>query len=462
MHVTLRALDRRAAALLCIGLIAATGFGLVAGRWPAVALGGAAALVLGAVMLRDLAVGIVGFTAVSFAGVLAVGSASAAKGVGALLVLAWIATLAGRSRAHVRGLLSDHRSLVACMTLLLAWSVVSAVWSQSPATALSGAGRWAQDLILLPVVYTGIRRLEHIRWVAVAFVAGALLAVMYGLLSGYTIDGSRLASALDDPNETAAVLLAAGALAFAIGAGELRAGRRSLAFAAALLALLGVASTASRGGLVALGAAGVAAIVVAGRWRARVTAIAVAGAVLVAGWFVLLAPAGSRSHISNLQSGRSTLWTVAERAIAANPVIGVGNDNYRLVARDYLVRPGLTTDASQVVIDPKVAHNVYLEIWADLGVIGLALFAGLIIASLRSALAAANALRRAGRGAEEILARGVVVATVAMLAADLFMSDLYSKQLFLLLALGPAIWGAARMELSPSAWDASRRQAGQS
>src|SRR5437764_9829073 len=191
MGGALRAPDRRTLAVLGSGLLGAACFGLLAGRWPMVAVGAVVAVALAAVMFKDLAVGIAVFTVVSYAGVLSSGSASAAKGVGALLVLAWIAALAKRSGRDVRSLLSEHRPLVACALALLIWSVLSAAWAQSPGTALSGASRWAQDLILFPIVYTGLRRLTHVRWVLIAFVGGALLAMLYGAATGSTVDGSR-------------------------------------------------------------------------------------------------------------------------------------------------------------------------------------------------------------------------------------------------------------------------------
>jgi O-antigen ligase len=108
------------------------------------------------------------------------------------------------------------------------------------------------------------------------------------------------------------------------------------------------------------------------------------------------------------------------------------------------VRPGATTRADQVVTLPQPAHNVYLEIWADLGIVGLVLFAGVVAAALRAVLAAIAHLQAAGRRTEELLARTLTVAIVAMLVADFFISDQYSKQLWLLLALAPALLSAAR------------------
>jgi hypothetical protein len=43
----------------------------------------------------------------------------------------------------------------------------------------------------------------------------------------------------------------------------------------------------------------------------------------------------------------------------------------------------------------------------------------------------------------ELLARGLFIALVALLVADFFSSALYSKQLYLLLAVGPALLAMA-------------------
>jgi putative inorganic carbon (HCO3(-)) transporter len=446
MSAALRAADRRTVAVLGCGLLAAAASGLLAGRWPVVALGLALAAALAVAMLSNLALGIALFTVGAFAQVLHFGgAATGAKALGGLLVLAWVATLARRSPAERRTLLRDQRWLLVLVVGLVAWSILSAAWAQSRSTALVGASRYAQDLVLFPILYLGVRRLSDVRLVAAAFVAGALGSSLYGVLAGSTVDGSRLVGALGDPNETAAVLAAAAVLAFCLGMGERRSAvRRGIAFAAAALALLALVATASRGGLVALAATAIVGVVVAGRWRRQMTTAVAACAVLVACWFFLFAPASSRSHITNTQSGRTTLWTVAGRAISANPVVGLGDDNFQVAAKQFLLQPGQTTAADQIVTVSQPAHNVYLEIWADLGIVGLALFAGIVVLSLRAGMAAAATLARDGRVTEEILARGLVVATAAMLAASFFLSDQYNKQMYLLLALSIAMLTAAR------------------
>ena len=436
-------------------IVAAACFaGLLAAVSPVLAVGALAGLVLVAVVLADLSVGIVVFAVASFSDSLGLGgAASIGKLVGFVLLLSWLAGLVhGRGPAR-RNLLTDERGLVVLAVLFLSWNILSAGWAESPHTALSGSGRYAMNLALLPIVFTGVRTLRQLRWVIIAFVAGALLCVLYGALAGADDPGtSRLAGALGDANETAMALVAAATLAVALVPGTRR---RSLAragcIAAAVAGLAGLVATGSRGGLIALGVTAIAAVVLADRWRGRVLAVSLAAAAVGVVWFVALSPAGTREHVlSNDTSGRTTLWLMAERAIAAAPLTGLGNDNFQSDAAQFLVRPGATSAAGYVITTPKVAHNVYLEIWSDLGIVGLTLFLALVATALRSAVRAAGLLRRAGRTADELLARGLIVAIVGMLAADFFISDIYSKQLWLLVALCPALRACARELQRPS------------
>jgi putative inorganic carbon (HCO3(-)) transporter len=437
---------RRQDALAGLGLLVAGGCGLAAGKSPAIALAAAGAAALCAVVIADLAIGIVLFTLASYAAVLQLGGATTlSKLIGLLLVLSWIAAVStGALRDH-RELWSDQRSLVICAALLLGWSFLSAAWATSPSTAVAGAARYAQDLTLFPILYMGLRRVAHVRWVVVTFVCGALLSVIYSAIAGST-EGPRLSGALGDANETAAVLVAAGILALALGAGARKGSVvRWASLIAGAGALIGLGATASRGGLVALAVAALASIAVAGRSRGRMLVAVLLSAALVTGWFAVLASPGARAHITSADtSGRSTLWTVAVRSIETQPIVGLGNDNFQSSAKNFLLQPGATKDARLIVTSPHVAHNIYLEIWADLGIIGLALFLALVVLALRCAARAMRAFARAGRHREELLARALIIAVVGMLAADFFVSNVYSKQLWLLLALAPAQLAVAR------------------
>ena len=125
--------------------------------------------------------------------------------------------------------------------------------------------------------------------------------------------------------------------------------------------------------------------------------------------------------------------------VDAHPVTGVGTGNFSVSTIDYLLRPGATKRDIYIVDEPKTAHNIYLEVVAELGVPGIALFGLIVAISLLSAIDAARLFASRGQHETELLARGVLIALIGMLVAAFFSSELFSKQLWLLLAVAIAL-----------------------
>jgi putative inorganic carbon (hco3(-)) transporter len=165
------------------------------------------------------------------------------------------------------------------------------------------------------------------------------------------------------------------------------------------------------------------------------------------GYFSFAVPDAARERVTTLGSGtgRTDLWTVAERMISDKPVTGVGAGNFRTSSIHYLlVEPGLIRRDDFIVERPQVAHNMYLNVAAELGLPGVLLFGALLLGCVACAFRAAGEFRRRGDPAMEACARAVVLALVGLLVADAFASDQLAKELWLLLGLGPALLGLAR------------------
>ncbi|HWF49004.1 MAG TPA: O-antigen ligase family protein [Solirubrobacteraceae bacterium] len=438
------------AAVFAFGLI-----GIPAGVNPVAVIGAAAAAVFVALILSDVTVGLLCFGLVAFFEDLpgVSGTVSAAKVAGVLVALSWLATLAIRSSVR-RGFVGRHPTLSFAAVLFVAWSVISLAWAKEPSVGITAISRYGLNLLLLPIVYAAIRNRRHVHWLVGILVAGATLSALYGMVlargSALAEGTSRLSGAGQDANYLAALLVSGIVLAVALVSIRTLPSRiRVLALAAVLIMLVGLIDTVSRSGMVGLGAALVAGIVFAGRGRRFVfVAVSAAIALSVVAYYVSVASPAARARITTVQggSGRTDIWTVGWRMVKAHPINGIGVGNFPDTTIDYLLQPG-SLDSSLFIVDkPQVAHNIYLEVLAETGVVGLVLFLSIIGFLLWCALEAARIFAKAGDRAMDILSRAIVVATVGVLATDFFISDQYSKSLWLQLALGPALLAVAKRE----------------
>jgi O-Antigen ligase len=139
--------------------------------------------------------------------------------------------------------------------------------------------------------------------------------------------------------------------------------------------------------------------------------------------------------------GRLDLWGAAVRMIEARPWLGVGLDNFRHL---YGAELGLDSWDERVQ-----ANNVYLELLADLGVIGLAAFVWLVAPVLVNAF---RRLRRPDTGARSLWLLGCGLGLVAFLVhglLDSFVAFTPTALLFwMLLAMAVVLGGAQKPHVS--------------
>ncbi len=423
--------------------------GVLAGLSPQFGLAAALAVVFVALVLNDLALGLGLFMVVAFLeGIGDLGSLSLAKATGGLLLVSWLASRLNEQEDR-RELMRDHPVLVATAVALSAWVLVSAVWAELPDLALGSAMRWIPNLGLFAIAYAGIRKPQHVRWIFALFVIGAFLSALIGFATGAGNGGDRLAGDGINANELGGMLAVGVILCTALGScRDISPGARVLAFVGAGAAMIVLLMTGSRGALIALIAALVVAPVLVGKGRRlAVLTLAVVGAGLGFVYLNTVAPAGVAERLTESErtgSGRTDIWKVGWRIVEDRPVLGVGADNFANSTIHYLLEPGAVADSEFIVDQPKVAHNIFLQVLAELGVIGLAMFLTILAIALWSASRAAVAFARAGDRSMEILTRGLLIGMWAMLAGQFFGTGLYSKQMWLLLGMCVAMGALAR------------------
>jgi O-antigen ligase len=351
-----------------------------------------------------------------------------AKVAPALLVIVWLTVRVRERRAPQ--LHSAHALLAVLAVLMLA---SSAVHAGGPFTA-EYTVRWLPFLALTVVLIDVAAREAPIRALITSAVAGATAAgagAIYSLLAG---GAARATGPLADPNDLAFVLVMAVPLLVAVRRGP-------LAVLAAVVLVGGAAATFSRGGALALAAA-VVWLLARRALSVRVLGVALAGiAVAVVIATQVAGPALSRalhekSFIaeSNVDT-RELRWQAAARMLTDHPVLGVGPGGFRA---EYA---GASHNA-EIDEQTPVAHNMFLEVAAELGLPAFAAFVGLVAVALVAA-------ERVPRDRDAMVA--LQAATVAVAVAATFLSEQYYLPLWLLVALAVAAELRHRTEKSGDA-----------
>jgi O-antigen ligase len=360
---------------------------------------------------------------------------------------AWLAR-ARADRGALRRALRPHGRLLAVAALLLAWLTLSQAWAADSARAGTGVIAWYVNALAGLAMLTLLRTPRDVEVVIAALIGAVAASALLGLggldLGAPTTAEGRLVGASGDPNFMAAFIVAALALAATLLGASRSAWRVALPAVIAVL-VVGLAATESRGGLLAAFAGLLAALLVM-RGR-RVAVVAVASLVLLAGGVWVSANPGVIERVQSAESdrgnGREDLWIAARRMGAEHPLTGVGLDNFTLRSPEYVREPGALSYVELVVERPHETHNTYLQLFAETGLIGLGLFTALVFTALASAARAARAFERAGRRDLALLARGVLVANLALLAAATFISAQSTAVVWVVLALGPVLLGVA-------------------
>lgn len=346
-----------------------------------------------------------------------------AKVAPALLAVVWIVV-----RVRERRFVTPH-PLHAVLTVFAIVLLASTAMHAGGPYAVDYLQRWLPFLLLTVILVDVVARDVPVRALLGAAVAGAAVAAVGALYSLLAQGEARASGPLEDPNDLAYFLVAALPLLAALAPGKsARATWRWVAVGVVALVLAaGAAATFSRGGALALAAAGgwlVARRVV----PVKVVLGGVAALVVVAcGALVFAGPALDRalqekSYIAGTNvDTRGLRWEAAARMVSAHPALGVGpggfRDNYPAFSRN-----------AEVDEQTPVAHNMYLEVAAELGVAGFGLFVGLL------AVAAVSSERVLRVGWRREMA-AVQASLIAVVVASTFLSQQYYLPLWSLVAV---------------------------
>ncbi len=209
--------------------------------------------------------------------------------------------------------------------------------------------------------------------------------------------------------------------------------------AAFFMTLLTIMATGSRGGFLAMA---VVLFMMAMKTRYKVPAIVAVVLLGLVGY--AFAPREYIERLSTITSatdqsaqGRLLSWKVALNMVRHEPVLGVGFNNFVFVYQRYLT--GVDLPPGLVYVPSRVAHNSYLQIWAESGSIAFLLFLFLLIGSITSM----RRLQRAVRGGEDAwvipYARGIEVTLYGYLAGAMFLNRAHFDLMYQVTAVAVAL-----------------------
>jgi O-antigen ligase len=346
--------------------------------------------------------------------------------------LAWL--IYTRGIAPLRAALREPTVLLVVVYWL--WAFVTAPLAIWPGLAINTAKIGIPLTVLVVLIGMVPSTRDAADELSRRFVFSAVALGVLAMLQGSAVSDagvSRLTTEGGlDSNDLAAIM--AMALPFGIGAIRRSTGKWRIAsmIATGMLAAI-VIRTGSRGGTVALVMGCLLFVLGFPGWR-RLGMILGASAAIALAWF--LAPQGFRNRIASMRSieqdynyteytGRKQVWARARIYIRQNLVKGVGAGNFPMAEGEH-------GDALGVRVKWSTAHNTYLQVTAELGLIGASVYFAMLLLALVRAFKLwwpPQALKHGYHRPEYLAALG------AFATGGYFLSHAYFYPVFAMLAL---------------------------
>ncbi len=317
--------------------------------------------------------------------------------VGLVMILGWAVHEAGK-RPFTR---RDFRATMMILLLILTTISLALATDQS-SYVITRYVEYAKIIVvaLFTLGQVDSRKRLKLMLLTIALSLGffGIKGGIHGILTGGGTIQRGPGGMLEDNNDFALALVMNVPLMLYLGLEGSKPWMRRLAITGVVLTMGTITLTHSRGAFLAL--AGVMLLLWLRSRRKGMGAMILVGAALA--FFVVL-PKHVRSRIASIghykqdssAMGRLQAWQIAFREIKAYPILGVGIRNYQVHWDEF--KEGIVSGEAYA----KVAHNSYLQVWAEGGTIAFLVY----LAMLFSSFATLRKLRRLGmktRGGEWI------------------------------------------------------------
>lgn len=305
-----------------------------------------------------------------------------------------------QSGREARVLLRNLRHPVSLFAMLFAlWSLTTALWAPHPPWTMLRISTYSALFIMMQAI--GLLDKGAVRKMWLFLLVGGALSVPLGFILPAPTDlvaaSGRFTSGGKDPNDYANLVVVAVAVA-AYGLPGFRGQtvgkfQMCLSYLSGLLSLLAILLSLSRTAIINIAAATFVALLFA-KTRRSCMRIAVVAVVLISIVFMLFPELGEKTNarMSTLRmlgqedtwAGRIDLWRAAVRVFIEHPIGGVGAGNFAFVS------PELSYYARRIAATREdggggVAHNVFLSVLSETGLVGFVVFGALLLCAYVSA-----------------------------------------------------------------------------
>lgn len=132
---------------------------------------------------------------------------------------------------------------------------------------------------------------------------------------------------------------------------------------------------------------------------------------------------------------RQMLMAAAREMFEDHPVLGVGAGNYADNFNEYGIRLGMTQRSFDNFGEPQFPHELYLEVAAETGIVGLIAFISIVVGTFTSLWLAYRGFAGAGSTRSANLVVSIGLAVTAFLFTSVFLHGTYLRYLWLLVAI---------------------------
>lgn len=287
----------------------------------------------------------------------------------------------------------SSRLLAVLLALFVGWAALSIFWTINPDRGVKTVVRLALVAVSLVFLIDAAKRLDHAqrlkfgRWLVCGTIAGLALTGLFIAFSGALGDWLGFSGLpgheLDRLNRTASVIAI---LVWPVALVVAQLYGRYAAAAVIIMSALALYLLAPSTPLVAflVGACAFAMGWISQRWAKRLLFIGFTVAVIAVPFFDVLVPVINDWLIANVPSPNSevhrfVIWEFASQKIFEQPLFGWGLEAARAIPgghdKIFLFQFGDNPTMGQAM--PLHPHNALVQIWLELGLVGLLLIAAI-------------------------------------------------------------------------------------